>query len=312
LYDCLYVVKIQNSKDFRTYRISLQKSFIILKKQKLKPFFKKPYPFNSDLIHNAKIIFLISIVIGLFLFFFQPFGMDILPGKNIFTISALVSLITFAILGFNLLVLPSYFTTIFDNEKWIILKEIIWNFWLFATLIGGYFIYFTYAKLNYFNSLEMAKVVLLSLVPIAILVVLNQNRLLKINLNDAIELNKKILSKMNSGDDTILFESEYKNDSISLKANIILAIKSANNYIEIFWKDKNKINKHLIRLKLQKAEELLKPYNFIYKCHRAFLININYIKQANGTTQGLNLVLDYLDFEIPVSRTFVNKLKEII
>jgi hypothetical protein len=255
---------------------------------------------------------MISIAIGLFLFFFQPFGMNELPSKNILTISALVSLITFAILGFNLLVLPSYFTSIFDSEKWIILKEIIWDFWLFATLIGGYFVYFSYAKLNYLSSLDMAKVILLSVVPIAILVILNQNRILKINLNDAIELNKKILSKINTGDDTILFESEYKNDSISLKANIILAIKSANNYIEIFWKEKNKINKHLIRLKLQKAEELLKPYNFIFKCHRAFLININFIKQANGTTQGLKLLLENLDFEIPVSRTFVNKLKEII
>lgn len=276
-------------------------------------FLKKAYPFNTDLIHNAKIIFFISVVLGLFMFFLQPFNLYELPVKSKLTISSLTAIITFAILSFNLLVLPSYFTRLFVTEKWNIWKEIIWNTWMLSTLVASYFLYFQYAKLgSSYTGITFAKIILIGVIPISILVFLNQNRLLKLNLNDAMDLNKKILSNLNSENDKILFESNYKNDSISLPVKSIITIKSAGNYIEIFWKEKNKTNKHLVRMKLIEAEELLKNYNFIFKCHRTYLINTNLVENAEGNSQGLSLNLAKLDFKIPVSRPHVSKLKEII
>lgn len=275
-------------------------------------FLKKPYPFNTDPIHNAKVIFFISIVFALFLFFFQPFDINTLPVKSKLTISIIVAIITFAILSFNLLIIPSYLTNLFRNDKWNILKEILWNTWLLSLLAIGYFFYFKYTNINSFDGIAFAKIVLIGIVPITILVFLNQNRLLKLNLNDAMDLNKRILSKINSENNTVLFESDYKNDSISLTVSSIITIKSAGNYIEIFWKEKVKANKNLVRMKLQEAEEILKNYNFIFKCHRTFLINTNYIENAEGNSQGLKLNMENLDFKIPVSRPYVNKLKEII
>jgi LytTr DNA-binding domain len=276
-------------------------------------FLKKAYPFNTDLIHNAKIIFFISVVLGLFMFFLQPFNFYELPVKEKLTISTLTAIITFAILSFNLLVLPSYFTRLFVTEKWNIWKEIIWNTWMLSTLVASYFLYFQYAKLgSSYTGITFAKIILIGVIPISILVFLNQNRLLKLNLNDAMDLNKKILSNISSENDTILFESDYKNDSISLSVKSIITIKSAGNYIEIFWKEKNKTNKHLVRMKLIEAEELLKSYNYIFKCHRTYLINTNHVENAEGNSQGLSLNLAKLNFNIPVSRPYVTKLKEII
>ena len=275
-------------------------------------FLRKPYPFNTDLIHNAKIIFFISVVFGLFMFFLQPFNITELSFTSRLIISGITATITFAILSFNLLVLPSYFLTIFTSEKWNIFKEIIWNTWLFALLVGSYFLYFQYAELGEFTGLGFAKTILIGIVPISTLVFLNQNRLLKQNLNDAVDLNKKILSKLNSENDTVLFESSYKNDSISLVVNTILLVKSAGNYIEIYWREKNKTNKQLVRMKFSETEEILKNYNFFFKCHRTFLVNKNYIEKAKGNSQGLKLTLKKIDFLIPVSRPYIAKLKEII
>ncbi len=275
-------------------------------------FLKKPYPFNTDPIHNAKIIFFISVIFGLFLFLFQPFNINELSLKSKLIISAVISIITFAVLSFNLLVLPSYFFKFFNNDKWNIFKEIIWNTYLLALLTTAFIIFLKYTHIASITGITYLKIILIGILPISILVFLNQNRLLKLNLNDAMELNKKILSKLNSGNNRVVFESEYKNDSISLIVNTIRLIKSAGNYIEIFWKEKNKIHKHIARIKLQNAEDLLNNYNFIFRCHRKYLINTDYILKAKGNSQGLKLNLKDIDFQIPVSRPYVSKLKEII
>ena len=275
-------------------------------------FLKKSYPFNTDLIHNAKIIFFISVVFGFFMFFLQPFNIIEFSFKSRLTISGITATITFATLSFNLLVLPSYFSNIFMSEKWNIFKEIIWNTWMLAILVGSYFLYFQYAELGEFTGITFAKIILIAIVPISTLVFFNQNRLLKQNLNDAVDLNTKILSKLNSENDIILFESSYKKDSISLAVNTILLVKSAGNYIEVFWREKNKTNKQLVRMKFSETEEILKNYNFIFKCHRSFLINKNFVDKAKGNSQGLKVSLKKVDFLIPVSRPYVAKLKELI
>ncbi len=276
-------------------------------------FLRKAYPFNNDLIHNAKVVFFISVVLGMFLFFFSPFNFNEFPPKEKFTISSIISLITFAVLSFNLIVLPSYFKTIFEIKSWVVWKEILWDTWLFLSVSIGYFVYFRFFNTIFeISTKDIATVIFTSIFVIAILVVLNQNRLVKLNLNDAIELNKRLMSKQTSKNDVILFDSEYKKDEISVRVGDLLLLKSAGNYVEIFFEEKNKIQKHLVRNTLKNFEQKLSGYSCIFKCHRAYLVNLDYVEKAVGEAQGLKLVLKKLDFTIPVSRGYVHKLKEKI
>jgi DNA-binding LytR/AlgR family response regulator len=89
-------------------------------------------------------------------------------------------------------------------------------------------------------------------------------------------------------------------------------IRSADNYIEVFWKDGDLIKRQLIRGTLQKAADLLEDYTYIFKCHRSFIVNINYIERVEGNSQGYKLFFEDIDFEIPVSKLSVNELKEKI
>ena len=68
----------------------------------------------------------------------------------------------------------------------------------------------------------------------------------------------------------------------------------------------------MIRTSLKNAEELLREHKFIFKCHRSFMVNINYIDKIEGTIQGYKIYLENLDFSVPVSKNFVYKLKELI
>lgn len=275
-------------------------------------FLNKPYPFNNDLIHNAKVVFFISFVLGLFLFFFEPFNFNSFGTQQKLIISLVISLITFAVLSFNMIVLPAYLKNIFESHKWTILKEFFWNLWLFISVTVGYFIYYIFNP--YFDILprDVVTIFLISTFAMFILIILNQNRLVNLNLNVAIDLNKRLISKNSIDNDLVLFESEYKKDSVSLNVSSLRLLKSSGNYVEIYYEEKNIIKKHMIRNTLKKIEEQLADYDYIYKCHRTYLVNIRNIKKALGDPQGVKIIVDGINFPIPVSKIYVNKLKGVL
>ncbi|NTV41579.1 MAG: LytTR family transcriptional regulator, partial [Candidatus Moranbacteria bacterium] len=56
----------------------------------------------------------------------------------------------------------------------------------------------------------------------------------------------------------------------------------------------------------------LTEHKFIVKCHRSYIVNINYIDRFEGNVQGYKLYLDKIDFPIPVSKNFAGRLQELI
>jgi len=48
-----------------------------------------------------------------------------------------------------------------------------------------------------------------------------------------------------------------------------------------------------------------------FQCHRAYIINIEKVKKAEGNSQGFLLDIEGLDFKIPVSRNYVGKFKSV-
>ena len=68
----------------------------------------------------------------------------------------------------------------------------------------------------------------------------------------------------------------------------------------------------MIRTSLIKVEKLLSEHKFIFKCHRSFMININFIDKIEGNVQGYKIFFENLDFPVPVSKNFAHKLKHLI
>ena len=275
-------------------------------------FLKKPYPFNNDLMHNAKVVFFIGAAIGLFLFFFEPFNFNEFSLREKFIVSSIISLITFAVLSFSMIIIPSFFKKLFSRNTWNVLKEIIWNTWIIISLVIGYFFYFRFNSIFIIQPADVLKIILISFLAVSILVVLNRNRLVKLHLHVAVELNQKLMSKLDEENDIITIESEYKKDSLSLSAKEIILLKSAGNYVEIHYFENGKYKKHLIRTTLKSIEDLLVNYPFIFRCHRTYLINTNFIEKAEGDSQGIKLKIKGINFLVPVSRIYLNKLKEIL
>ncbi|MFH1052021.1 MAG: LytTR family DNA-binding domain-containing protein [bacterium] len=274
-------------------------------------FLRKPYPFNDDLKHNAKVILLISFGVLIFLFIFRPYDLPLANLQNFYRILAL-GIITFFSLSLNLLILPSIFPKLFISAKWNIRKEILWNSWLLFTITSGNLLYYSYLGILEFDLGLIMKIVIYSLIPISLLITLNQDRLLRSNLKSAVELNNKLQERKSIQEKMIFFESDYMKDNLSIKVSSFLFVRSANNYIEVFWLEGEKAISQMVRSSLKNAEELLKDYKFIFKCHRSYIININYIEKITGNFQGYKLSMQNVDFQIPVSQNYISKFKEIL
>jgi hypothetical protein len=275
-------------------------------------FLNKPYPFNDDLKHNTKIIFFISVGVFVFLFLFQPLQIDVLATRDKYFLIIGLGVITFLSLSLNLLILPSLFPRILSGSSWNIKKEIFWDVWILFTVCVGYFLYYKALGIMEFGFSMIIKMILIAIVPISVLITFNRNRLLRSHLKSANELNKKLKENKSIPDKLVHFMSDYQKDNLSIKVSLILFIRSANNYIEVFWNEDLAVKSQMVRCSLTKAEEVLKDEKFIFKCHRSYMANINYIDKIEGSSQGYRLYFEKIDFPIPVSKNYATRLKELI
>ncbi|RLD54224.1 MAG: hypothetical protein DRJ01_18330 [Bacteroidetes bacterium] len=271
----------------------------------------KPYPFNDDLKHNAKISLFISLGILAFLLVFQPIEIYSFSTKKIIYIITGFTLSTFLILSLNLIVLPSLFPKLFYNNIWNIKKEIIWNLWiLFAISSSNFLFYAQLFEVIDMNLADIGKIILLGFLPVAVLITINQDQLLRSHLKSAQQLNNKLIG--NKKETLINFKSDYKKDNFIISPNSLILIKSADNYIEIYYMIDNVVKKKLVRSSLKRANESINEFSFILRCHRTFIVNINYIKEISGNSQGYKISFDDIDFPVMVSQKYIESFKDRI
>ena len=276
-------------------------------------FLDKPYPFNDDLKHNAKIILFISLGILVFLLIFQPIEISSFTTKEIFFLVTGIAVSTFLVLTINLIVLPSLFANVFNSSKWDIKREIAWNVWILLAISSSDTLF--YSKLFGVIDIQfpdVGRIILLGFLPVAVLIIINQDRLLRSNLKSAQLLNKRLLERKEQNEKLVHFVSEYKNDEITLKPSTLFLIKSADNYIELYYEREGLLQKHIVRSSLKNIEIILHDFDYLFRCHRSYIININHIKEIQGNSQGYKLYFENLDFPVQVSQKYISEFKRRI
>ena len=63
---------------------------------------------------------------------------------------------------------------------------------------------------------------------------------------------------------------------------------------------------------MKQMEETLQSYPMIVRCHRAFMVNLAQVEQISSISRAMQLVMRHSPDSIPVSRSNVNKLKELL
>jgi hypothetical protein len=281
----------------------------------MKDFLNRPYSFNDDLKYNLRLSTGISIGMFLFYLFFQPLDLRNEDFNSRLVIIAGFGFITFFILGLGLIFLPWVFPRFFQTGKWNLLRDVIFNGIIWILIGTAYTFYARYVGLIEITYHSMFKLLLLGFAPVAILVVVNQNKILKRYLQNALELTKKLDAEDEteaSANEEIILESENNSESIKLHINDLILVKSANNYIEVFWKKDDTIEKKLLRNTLTKIENQLRSYPDFLRCHRTALVNGMYIQKLTGAGHALHLRLTYLEEPVPVSRQYALIVREYL
>ncbi len=278
-----------------------------------------PYPFDLNVKRNFLITFLISLFVGLFLCFFQPFGSYQIETNYKYFILSGYGAVTFVVLIIDLIALPLLLPKIFSDKHWKILHQIFWLLWILFTIGLANFFYtmiifgpllLDFSRILTFQLYTLA----IGIIPITILILLNYNHLLHKNLAVADKLNMAIGNKspVNTKPDSVIqISSVNDKETIQTTLNDLLFIRSEGNYIDIYFLDNETIKRKLIRNTLKQTAELL-HHHFppLFKTHRSYIVNMLIIQKVKGNSQGLQLYLNNFDELIPVSRAFIKPFNE--
>ncbi|MCB2208775.1 MAG: LytTR family transcriptional regulator [Bacteroidetes bacterium] len=262
---------------------------------------------------------LISISLGVFLFilFFQPFPYENIDLNNNLLFVGGLAAIVFLVMVIVRVVSP-----------WLIRKYDHKDYQsIFSSFMGGFIMVVLSAVafafyLFYIGSIEitffiMFKVGLICFAPPVALRLYDLIKRLKVenmSLHKQLNIFQKQLSKNEEEDLNKVVEllSESLTEKLSLPVKDIAFIKSADNYVEIVYKDTGQFKKKLLRNTLKNIEQQLKPFHDFIRCHRICIVNKQHIDKLNKDYSHHWLTIKDFKEQIPVSRQYLMKLKETI
>ncbi|MDA3953185.1 MAG: LytTR family DNA-binding domain-containing protein [Bacteroidales bacterium] len=281
-------------------------------------YIQQPFP---KLESRWKVVIFISLFVALFLIIFQPFGIALIENgiAKILILSG-YGLVTFLVLFVNLIIIENIFPKTFNEKKWTIGKEFSWLIWILFSIGLGNACFTIYLNVGYFQySLKFFVIfqlftIVIGIIPTSILIITKQKYLLRKNLISANDFNENLdLNKSETSTNQIIrFYADNKKDFIEFNINDFYFIESSGNYVEIYLLNEDKIIRKTYRSALKRALDFFNNTTEIVQCHRAFIVNTNKIISAKGNSQGLRLNLENCDQEVPVSRGFVDSVREMI
>lgn len=127
---------------------------------------------------------------------------------------------------------------------------------------------------------------------------------------EQIERMEEIRSSSGNVRDMLPFYDEKSVLKFSIKKDSLLYLESSENYVSIFYLNKGKISKYLLRDTLKKMEEKFSGTEII-RCHRSYMVNFEKVKVIKKDKDGLKLELDNPSVtDIPVSKTYVDNVMQ--
>jgi hypothetical protein len=272
----------------------------------------QPYPFEVRWTKGLKTGFWAGLFVTFFLFFFKPFGTTVEPGAewSYLAYCAAFGLVTF---GVTLLmqVICRLLPGIFNEEKWTAGKEVLFNI-VFIGLIGVANLLL--AHLLYGAPLTVASFFKWQLFTLAIGIFPT----LFGAFSTLVKLQKKYAEGAaeihpHPGTHTqhkpVVLQGENQNERLALDAAEIAFLEAQDNYVQVFYFEKDTLQKRMLRTTLRKMEDALTDYPAFFRCHRTYVVNFDRVEKVSGNAQGYRLHFVGLAETVPVSRSLNEEVK---
>ena len=152
-----------------------------------------------------------------------------------------------------------------------------------------------------------------------------RSRYLAVELEETKQLNEQLKKLQTSSQDAQIMQdgSTNQDSQITLEGNTnehvtleianLLYIEAVGNYVKVVTKQENdEVHTNMLRATMKQMEDALQTYPMIVRCHRAFMVNLGQVEQISSNSRAMQLVMRHSHDAIPVSRSNVNKLKELL
>ena len=98
------------------------------------------------------------------------------------------------------------------------------------------------------------------------------------------------------------------NLKLSVSIENLFFFEAADNYVNIYYTNKDKMSKFCLRNSLKNIESQNMHPAFI-RCHRSYIVNFQKVKVLRKEKDGLHVEFDAKDVpDIPISKTYANKV----
>jgi LytTr DNA-binding domain len=274
----------------------------------------------NELFYKAKLelveLFAISLGIFLFILFFNPFGLNNPNQNNQLLVILGLGGIIFSLMALFYVILPFIFPKLLTPDESVEEPEYIIGLIVWILNSVAFAFYLRYIGRITLSFYMVFKAVVVCLAPLAIHWIIQTRIILKhqlIILTQKVERMQAVLSGQikNKLQEKIVIESENKSESISVMLSDIIFIQSADNYIELVYLENGELKRKLLRNTLKNIEKHLDQFPDFLRCHRTTLINTSYIEKLFRSYAGVMIKIKGYDIEIPISRQYLLKVKEV-
>jgi hypothetical protein len=265
--------------------------------------FHRPYKRIATRKEKVTYTLLFGLFVFIFLFLFRPFGMSQIKTSTMFLLSFGFGVVTiFVLLVFRFLLEP-----VVINDRWTFGKSLLWSL-LIALSIGAanyFYAHIIFHKLfilNFFpNSVWTA--VLVGFIPASVGYIISFNRIYREALREASISPYEVI-----WEDEVIIRGGNPRNEFKYNPRKIVYLCSNDNYITVVSVRDHDLNKVHMRGTLKDAEKELKKNTSFIRCHKCYIINLEYIDHLTGNIQNLKIKLKSGNIEIPVSRGKASEL----
>jgi DNA-binding LytR/AlgR family response regulator len=262
---------------------------------------------------------LLSISFGVFLFvlFFQPFpfvGFDL--NNTLLFVGGLGAMV-FIIMTLVRITLPWIFSSNSKQSREPVLPSYFNGFIILVVSSVAFAFYLRYVGQVNITFFITVKVVIICMAPPLALWLFDMVKELK-QQNEMLIVERKIVQKQIEKyeedllNKSIEFISENSSENLKLLVSEVVFIKSADNYVEIVYKEGDVFKKTLIRNTMKNIEQQIKQYSNFIRCHRICIVNVHFIEKLSRNDHNHWLTIRGYEEQVPVSRQYLLKLREAL
>lgn len=247
-----------------------------------------------------------SLIVFLILYLLRPFGIAAYPG-NTFLMCAAFMGVTFVICLADTNLLWRPLTT--HIKPWRIWHQcatlLAHIFFIGIANFVTYLIYFhaqpSWGAFAMFTWWTLIIGLIVTLVDISV----NYFRMLRTQL-------QKLLPNTTDEQQLVtitLHDNAVRGSDLTLPINDLLYLEAQKNNVIAYYLKGDDIHQQSLHTTLSTVLSDLSEYDNIFQCHRSFAVNLNNLDAASGNSNGYQIRLRGCTAIVPVSRTYVAKLK---